>query len=208
MGEFQGDAIDLGEDSGLKNSLVNKSEFEKVKNDHLDLEPFVTCTECNRKMHQVCVLHLDFIWENGFICDKCRDAKELGKRKENRFNAASLPQTKLGAHIESRVNNFVKSQESDEAGFVHIRIVSSVDKTMDVRPGMRKRYDAEQFADSFPYRAKALFAFEEIDGVDVCFWGMHMQEFGSECPQPNKNRIYLSYLDSVKFFKPAHLRTA
>jgi hypothetical protein len=25
----------------------------------------------------------------------------------------------------------------------------------------------------FPYRAKAMFAFEEIDGVDVCFFGMH-----------------------------------
>ena len=75
-----------------------------------------------------------------FICNNCRNAKGLGKRKENRFNAASLPQTKLGAHIEGRVNNFLKSQESDEAGFVHIRIVSSVDKTMDVRPGMRKRY--------------------------------------------------------------------
>ena len=70
------------------------------------------------------------------------------------------------------------------------------------------RYGTDQFPEKFPYRARALFAFEEIDGVDVCFFGMHTQEFGSDCPEPNKNRIYLSYLDSVHFFRPSHLRTS
>ena len=44
---------------------------------------------------------------------------------------------------------------------------------------------AKEMADSFPYIAKAIFAFEEIDGIDVCFFGMHVQEFGSNCPAPN-----------------------
>lgn len=51
----------------------------------------------------------------------------------------------------------------------------------------------DELPESFPYRAKAMFAFEEIDGTDVCFFGMHVQEYGSSCPEPNTRCVRPAY---------------
>nr|NVI76000.1 nejire [Cucujiformia] len=179
----------------------------EMKNDHLEMEAFVHCNDCGRKLHQICVLHNENIWPQGFTCEECLKRKGQ-KRKDNKFNAKKLQTTKLGVYIETRVNNYLKKKEAG-AGEVHIRVVSSSDKVVEVKPGMRGKFvENGELAGEFPYRAKALFAFEEIDGVDVCFFGMHVQEYGSECPNPNTRRVYIAYLDSVHFFKPRQFRTA
>ncbi|KAM4697951.1 CREB-binding protein isoform 3-T3 [Rhinophrynus dorsalis] len=222
--EIQGENVTLGDDPSQPQTLVDekngrrcfqlnkmtisKDQFEKKKNDMLDPEPFVDCKECGRKMHQICVLHYDIIWPSGFVCDNC--LKKTGRtRKENKFCAKRLQTTRLGNHLEDRVNKFLRRQNHPEAGEVSVRVVASSDKTVEVKPGMKSRFvDTGEMPESFPYRTKALFAFEEIDGVDVCFFGMHVQEYGSDCPLPNTRRVYISYLDSIHFFRPRSLRTA
>ncbi|XP_060705627.1 histone acetyltransferase p300-like [Hemiscyllium ocellatum] len=206
--EIQGETVSLGDDPTQPQTTISKEQFSKKKNDTLDPEIFVECTECGRKMHQICVLHHELIWPSGFVCDPC--LKKTGKtRKENKFCAKRLPTTKLGVYLETRINDFLRRQNHPEAGECTVRVVHSSDKTVEVKPGMKARFvDNGEMAESFPYRTKALFAFEEIDGVDVCFFGMHVQEYGSDCPPPNQRRVYISYLDSVHFFRPRCLRTA
>ncbi|MEE6523502.1 hypothetical protein FKM82_022432 [Ascaphus truei] len=159
-------------------------------------------------MHQICVLHNETIWPTGFVCEGC--LKKAGRtRKENKFSAKRLPTTRLGTFLENRVNDFLRRQNNPEAGEVTVRVVHASDKTVEVKSGMKTKFvDTGEMAESFPYRTKALFAFEEIDGVELCFFGMHVQEYGSDCPQPNQRRVYISYLDSVHFFRPKSLRTA
>ncbi|TKS91650.1 CREB-binding protein [Collichthys lucidus] len=206
--EIQGESVSLGDDPSQPQTSINKDQFQRKKNDTLDPELLVECIDCGRKMHQICVLHNETIWPSGFVCDNC--LKKANKtRKENKYAAKRLPQTKLGCYLETRVNDYLKRQSHHESGEVTIRVVHVSDKVVEVKPGMKSRFvDSGEMSESFPYRMKALFAFEDIDGADVCFFGMHVQEYGSDCPPPNQRRVYISYLDSVHFFRPRHLRTA
>ncbi|XP_018116636.1 histone acetyltransferase p300 isoform X3 [Xenopus laevis] len=205
--EIQGECVSLGDDPTQPQTTISKDQFSKRKNDTLDPEQYVECLECGRKMHQICVLHNETIWPTGFVCEGC--LKKTGRtRKENKFSAKRLPTTRLGSFLENRVNEFLRRQNNPEAGEVTVRVVHASDKTVEVKPGMKSKFvDAGEMAESFPYRTKALFAFEEVDGAELCFFGMHVQEYGSDCPQPNQRRVYISYLDSVHFFRPKSLRT-
>ena len=59
-----------------------------MKNDSIDREPMVACIHCGRRMHTICVLHMDQIYHGGFQCDDCLRRKGQ-TRKENKFSAKS-----------------------------------------------------------------------------------------------------------------------
>ena len=185
---------------------MKKEEFNRATNNKVEKEEMVECEDCGRKFHQVCVLHLQNISGSKFCCSNCTSADS---KTEHSFTAKNLPTTRLSSFIELRVENFLKREMGKVEEKVHVRVVYVGEKKVEVKPEMRQKFvDNGLMENNLPYRARAIFAFQEQDGADVCFFGLHVQEYSDDCPPPNSRRIYVAYLDSVHFFQPRQSRTA
>nr|KAJ0217303.1 hypothetical protein LSAT_V11C300118330 [Lactuca sativa] len=149
------------------------------------------------------------------------------------LGAKDLPRTILSDHIESRLFGKLKQERLEHARFygktydevpgaeeLVVRVVSSVDKKLEVKKQFLEIFQEENYPVEFgifPYISSYTIYYTlknlpsymrwhylvvlKIKGVEVCLFGMYVQEFGVECPQPNHRRVYLSYLDSVKYFR-------
>ncbi|GMR41266.1 hypothetical protein PMAYCL1PPCAC_11461, partial [Pristionchus mayeri] len=201
------EGISISDDPNDKSRMVLKEDFKQFKNDVVELEPFETCTYCFRKWHKICALHDKKVYPEGFICKTCRKENRI-PLPNNPFLAKNLECSKLSNHLEERVNRFIKSKGSGNQ--VIIRVLSVAEKEIEVKPLMKSKYcddTPSTFPQKIPYKTKAIFAFEVIDGVEVCFFGLHVQEYGSGCPSPNQRRVNIAFLDSVHYFEPKKLRT-
>ncbi|KAL6862394.1 hypothetical protein ACP4OV_016735 [Aristida adscensionis] len=187
-----------------------------------DTEPWVYCDKCKSWQHQICALFNPKIVEKEaeHTCAKC-----FLKEKDNGdtcsldsstiLGARELPRTKLSDHIEKRLSERLAQDRQQRASAsrkcveevpgaegLTVRVVSSVERVLQVQPRFKEFFKQENYPGEFPYKSKAILLFQKIQGVDVCLFAMYVQEYGSDCPAPNQRHIYLAYIDSVKYFRP------
>ena len=92
-------------------------------------------------------------------------------------------------------------------GHITIRQVTSMDRRLDVRERMKKRYAFKKYPDEFNFRCKCIVVFQNLDGVDTMLFGLYVYEHDEKNPAPNTRTVYVSYLDSVYYMRPRRMRT-
>jgi hypothetical protein len=98
---------------------------------------------------------------------------------------------------------------------VHIRLITSMDRCFAVGSAIQKHFklpNGDTLPDTLTYKCKSFAMFQQQDGADICLFCMYVQEYNDLAPEPNRRTAYISYLDSVEYFRPrtndSSLRTA
>jgi E1A/CREB-binding protein len=225
----EGATLDLGDMSIKKESLVKK------KNDEVHEESWVQCDRCERWVHQICALfntRQNKDQRSEYACPQCTVIER--KKKGNLGPTSStpmaedLPRTTLSEflenHVRSKVDEFIEQQAIEKSrtegipieesrkkcemgGAITIRQVTSMDRKLEVRDRMKRRYSFKNYPDEFNFRCKCIVVFQNLDGVDVILFGLYVYEHDEKNPPPNKRAIYISYLDSVHYMRPRKMRT-
>jgi len=126
-------------------------------------------------------------------------------------DAASLPQTHMSRFIEDKVRGrLLDLGHPDAADSTCIRVVSSVDREWAIPTPVRKHFRGvpdTTIPETLGFRSKAIMMFQTIEGTDICLFCMYVQEYNADAPAPNAGHVYISYLDSVEYFRPRSART-
>ena len=225
----------LPDEITISKHTISKSKFIKtrhVKNNDWK-EGWVCCDTCNKWVHQVCGLFNPNLEKRGrateFHCPACllqkMAAKNLGKQDRLRSkmlkSAAELDRSGMTDYIEGflfRRMEELQGKDAESAGCgvetraalpqIFVRTALNRDEPVAVQQEMLRRYKKHNCPHEFSYSSKCILLFQRIDGADVLLFVMYAHEFDERCEGPNQRSVYISYVDSVKYFQPSRWRTA
>ena len=160
-----------------------------------------------------------------FTCPNCcisspSTEESRDKAKKAVKSADDLPRCKMSdalekglydslhaAYTSRSVELGVAFEDIEKANGLCVRVLSNVEKKNLVGEKMRQRYAFQNYPNEFPLRSKCIALFQKIHGVDTLLFAMYVYEYGDDCPAPNRRHVYISYLDSVRYFEPKCFRT-
>jgi len=224
-----------GQTMELADVQLKKEALTKKKNDEVHEESWVQCDQCERWIHQICALfntRQNKDQRSEYTCPRCtieeRKKKGIKECTSATPMAEDLPRTKLSErlenHVRVKVNEYFDKSARDKSatenipleearkglsmgGPITIRQVTSMDRKLEVRERMKRRYAFKNYPDEFTFRCKCIVVFQNLDGVDVILFGLYVFEHDEKNPAPNTRTVYVSYLDSVHYMRPRRMRT-
>ena len=194
--------------AGGHNVSIDRFVEKKEKDRPEYVDNWVQCDECHAWLHWTCALYKgeDTPDDCLFFCEECRETRAKALPKELVIPSASeLPETTLSEILEKNLAAELKEQGISCAPVI-VRVVSNIETSSKIEEigsavSAQKGSAAAKNQKEFPYRSKCILAFQRVQGHEICFFAMYVQEYGSDCPEPNTNRVYISYLDSVRYFE-------
>ena len=186
-----------------------------------EYDDYVQCTQCDKWYHFVCGRYpapeqLPRQWRMQsqlFVCPSCvPSAPKTGKeaaagrrlRALQERRARELPKCQLSDTIEAHLAEELKAVGVTLPHPLVVRVVSRKRLIFPAVKELRARYGSS-YAFEFPYVSQAIYAFQRVgegsNAHDVALFAMYVQEYDADCPAPNTNRVYLSYVDSVRFLQ-------
>lgn len=196
---------------------VPQAFFVNKFNNEIDsqYEPLIKCTKCHKRFHAICVNHVTN--DRLFVCHHCHPVPKVAGFspgfKSSEYSSSSLLETPLSRYLELKIRQLHdKYRRGDEyIPQIRVRVLSTDHKEFKVKKFMKIFFSENtyKFPDKFPFKSRAIFAFQEqVDKKsEIMIFGLHVNEYPDFSEEPNQRRLYISYLDSVQYFEPKHLRT-
>ena len=219
-----------GESFVLDGYPVRKIELIKKKNDDEVEESWVQCDRCQGWVHQICGLFNKGRndEDRGFLCPSCllhglqRGERSVPtERPQAMLSARDLPACDLSDKLEARIEQKLAEERLARAKMLGlplesvptaegltVRVVNNVMKRCEVKSRFFDTFKSDGFPEAFLYRQKVILLFQRIDGADIAIFCLYLQEYDDDCGGPNSKKIYLSYLDSIKYFQPENVVAA
>jgi len=152
------------------------------------LDQTATCGRCGRFAHHLCAL---LTRPNpNFVCPQCL--------------LADPSRTPLARRVRPTLLLSDGAQTGSDA-VARLQLLARTPITTRVDPRVRLLLDMPA---ELPGAQTCYGLFTCIDGVDVLVFLFYTLEYGADCPEPNRMRAYINYVDSVHYFQPKEQRTA